>query len=135
MRSYATSSDLYAAPWNLDLDDREGDALLMRASTLVDSLIITAIYATDDDGKPTDPRVKDALRDATCAQASWFSETGDTGSGAAGRFNSMSLGSASLSGGGTGSGTNTDAATSAVSPEAVRILMNAGLVRQGPISW
>lgn len=134
MPTYAVPADL-RTPWGVEADDASAASLIDRASTIVRSLTLTAVYDTDDNGDPTDQVVRGALRDATCAQVAWFEETGDTGSGAAGRFNSMSLGSASLSGGGTGSGTNTDAATAAISPEAVRILANAGLIRQGPQSW
>ncbi|GMA31599.1 hypothetical protein [Litorihabitans aurantiacus] len=135
MNVYATTTDLASAPWNLDLDERAAHALLTRATVKVRQLTLTAVYATDPDGRASDPAVVDALRDATCAQAAWFDETGDTGSGAAGRYNTMSLGSASLSGGGTGSGANTTAATAQFSPEAVSILQNAGLTQGGARSW
>lgn len=135
MHSYADPGDLAGPPWNLTLAVSEADDLLQRASVKIRKLTITAIYRTNPDGTPTDPNVRDALRDATCAQAAWLDETGDTGSGATGRFNSMSLGSASLSGGGTGSPTNTSAATGSLSPEAVQILQNAGLLGQAPRSW
>lgn len=135
MSIYATPDDLAGEPWNLQLGEEVAAGLLARAAVKVRNLALSAVYDIDGAGVATDPVVRDAFRDATCAQAAWFDETGDTGSGAAGRFNSMSLGSASLSGGGTGSGTNTTAAAAQVSPEAVQILQNAGLLGQGPISW
>ena len=131
-RVYATPSDL--ADFTGEEAPANASALLRRASLLIDGLIVTARYDTDDDGYPTDLDITEALRDATCAQASWFDETGDV-SGAAGRFNSLSLGSFSASGGGTGSGSNTSAAESRLSPEAVQILQNAGLTNQAPSAW
>lgn len=136
MLVYATPDDLAAEPWNLvPTDPQAAYSLLARAATIIRGLTITAIYATDPDGKATDPKIAAALRDATCAQAVWFDETGDTGSGATGRFNSMSLGSASLSGGGTGSGTNTSVDQGRYSPEAVQILQNTGLLTRQAQSW
>ncbi|MEV8029265.1 hypothetical protein [Cellulosimicrobium funkei] len=133
-RVYATPSDLAAEPWELALDEKAARSLLIRASIVIDGLTVTTVYDVDEDGYPTDLDVADAFRDATCAQAAWFDETGDT-SGAAGRFNSLSLGSFSASGGGTGSGSNTSAAESRLSPEAVQILQNAGLTNQAPSAW
>ena len=130
-RVYAIPSDLAAVPWNLDLPEREALSLLHRATPLIEGLTTTARYAVDEEGLPTDLDVAEAFRDAVCAQACWFDETGDP-SGASARYNSLSLGSFSASGGGTGSGTNTTAATSRIAPEAVQILQTAGLLNQPP---
>src|SRR5690625_2474644 len=132
---HATPTDLAAAPWNLELDEATATARLTRAATIVRILTLTAVYQVDGDGKPTDPAVTAALRDATCAQAAWFDETGDTGSGAASIYSTMSLGSARLSVGGGGSATNTTVAESRYSPEAVQILQNAGLTPRQVASW
>lgn len=131
-RVYATPADL--ADFTGEDAPSNASALLRRASLLVDGLTVTARYDTDEDGYPTDLDTLEAFRDATCAQGAWFDETGDT-SGAAGRANSLSLGSFSMSGGGTGSGSNTTAAESRVSPEAVQILATAGLLNQPPSAW
>ncbi|WP_263120854.1 hypothetical protein [Cellulomonas sp. RIT-PI-Y] len=132
---YAVPSDLAGEPWNVDLDETAAASLLRRASTVVDGLTVTARYAVDGDGYPTDLDTSDALRDATCAQAVWFDETGDT-SGAEGRFQSMSLGSASLTKAGAGSSTGASGtAESRISPEAVTILAAAGLTGQAPRPW
>lgn len=131
-RVYATPSDL--TDFTGDDAPSNASSLLRRASLAIDGLVLTARYDTDDEGYPTDLDVTDALRDATCAQASWFDETGDT-SGAAARFNSLSLGSFSGSGGGTGSGANTTAAESRIAPEALQILATAGLLNQPPSAW
>ena len=132
---YATPNDLAGPPWNLSLPKATAETLLARAATMVRNLTVTAIYQIGSDGRPSEPAVRDALRDATCAQASWFDETGDTGSGASNAYSTMSLGSARLSVGGAGSSTNTSVADSRYSPEAVQILTNAGLLAAGPRAW
>lgn len=134
IRVYATPSDLAGEPWDVDLPEGEAKSLLRRSSIVVDGLTVTARYATDEDGYPTDLEVSEAFRDATCAQAVWFDETGDV-SGASARYNSLSLGRFSASGGGTGSGTNTTAAASRIAPEVVQILQAAGLLNQPPRPW
>lgn len=133
--TYATPTDLQGPPWNLDVDTDTAQRLLARASTVVRTLTLTAVYATDTDGAAVDDTVRTALRDATCAQAVWFDQTGDDGSGAAAAFSTMSLGSARLSVGGGGSATNTTVAESRFSPEAVQILSNAGLTGRAAQSW
>lgn len=135
MIMHATPADLAGQPWSLELDEATATARLARAATIIRGLTLTAVYPVHADGSPRDTATAEALRDATCAQAVWFDETGDTGSGATGRFNSMSLGSASLSGGGTGSGTNTTVDQGRYSPEAVQILQNAGLLTRQVLSW
>lgn len=79
--AYATSAELASSdflPADLDVPT-DVDRLLSRASRAVDRLLLLAscVYAVDDDGLPTDDRVVAALRDATCAQAAWWIETGD----------------------------------------------------------
>lgn len=134
MRAYAAPADLNGPPWNAETEDEaEALTLIMRATPLLEHLTKTARYSTDEDGYPTDPKIIEALKDAACAQALYSLDTGDM-TGAAARFNSLSLGSFSVSGGGTGSGTNTTAADAQYAPEAIRILANAGLIAQAPQS-
>lgn len=134
MRAYATAADLNDPPWNAQTEDAiEALTAIMRATPLLEDLTKTAVYAVDDDGYPTDPKVAEAFKDAACAQALYSLDTGDM-TGAAARFNSLSLGSFSASGGGTGSATNTSAAEDQYAPEAVRILANAGLIARAPRS-
>ncbi|MDN5687011.1 MAG: hypothetical protein L0G94_10130 [Brachybacterium sp.] len=63
---------------------------------------MTAIYAVDDEGCPSDPIIRDAFRDATCAHATAWSALGvDPDAGVAGITSvstptGKSLGSASL---------------------------------------
>lgn len=130
-RIYASPTDLAGVPWNLTLAEPEALSLLHRASLLVESLTLTAHYAVDDELLPLHAPVKEAFRDATCAQALWFDETGDI-SGASARFNTLSLGSFGASGGGTSAATNVSAGSSRISPEAISILRTAGLLHAGP---
>ncbi len=133
MRAYATADDLNGPPWNAGVTEAEAATLIMRATPLLEDLTKTACYATDEEGYPTDPFIKAAFNDAACAQAKWFIDTGDV-SGASGRFNSLSLGSFSASGGGVGSANNQSAELDRYAPEAVLILFNAGLIGKAPTS-
>lgn len=100
MRIYATEADLTAwagAPVDLAVP------LLRAASTLVEDATVTALYAVDADGYPTDPGIRDAFRDAVCAQAeSWAALGIDPRKGTVGvtqqrQVTGKSLGSATLS--------------------------------------
>ncbi|UUN29430.1 hypothetical protein [Streptomyces sp. FIT100] len=101
------------------------ERLLARASEDVDAALLTACYAVDDDGDPTEQPVVEALRDATCAQIEWQLATGDDGTGAAGAWDSVSIGPVSLSGRKSG-----PPAASGVdlAPRAHRALRRAGLL-------
>jgi len=107
--------------------EKELDALLRRASRQVDSHIRAAVYATDDNGLPTDTAVEAALRDATCAYVAYWQETGDpTGADAMqGPVKSLS---GSLGGTATGGASSRTPADVRRSDEAVQILRNAGLI-------
>ncbi|MCX5362880.1 hypothetical protein OG864_29720 [Streptomyces sp. NBC_00124] len=122
-RVYATSEDYVrftgqTAPAGIE-------RLLARASEDVDSALLTALYCTDAGGMPTEADVIDALRDAVCAQVEYQQETGDTGTGAAGRWDSVSLGPVALSG-------RKDTASGPealdLAPRAHRALRRAGLL-------
>lgn len=127
-RVYASPSDL--ADWGVDLDQAEAARMLRRASALVENHTVTARYATDAEGMPTNERLVEAFRDATCAVVAWWEETGNA-SGAAGQYNEVSLGSLSLGRAPASSGySSTQAAR--ISPEAVQILATAGLLSQAP---
>jgi hypothetical protein len=120
---YATSADY--TDWSGQAAPTDIDRLLARASEDIDDALLTALYCTDSDGMPTEVDVIDALRDATCAQVEYQQETGDTGTGAAGRWDSVSLGPVSLSG-------RKDASTGPqgvdLAPRAGRALRRAGLI-------
>lgn len=124
-RTYATETEFetYLAPEPLP----HGAARLLRdASVDVDQMLLTAIYTVDHDGNPTDPHVREALRDATCAQAAHMDEYGDTAALLAGT-ESVTLGPLKFGGSNT-NGRNTASRVPAFSPTAYEILRTAGLV-------
>ncbi|MGW9041247.1 hypothetical protein ACWGQL_01575 [Streptomyces lydicus] len=122
-RTYATPERLSA--WTGQPAPADAERLLARASEDVDDALLTAVYATDGASMPTDPEVADALADATCAQVEYQLATGDDGTGAAGRWDSVSIGPVSLSG-------RKDAPTAPgdvdLAPRAHRALTRAGLL-------
>ncbi|MGW6518546.1 hypothetical protein [Streptomyces sp. NPDC054962] len=95
-RVYATPEQLTA--WTGKPAPEDAERLLDRASEDVDSALLTAVYATDSAGMPTEPDVITALSDAVCALIEYRTETGDSGTGARDRWDSISLGPASMSG-------------------------------------
>ncbi|MFD3911203.1 hypothetical protein [Streptomyces sp. NPDC058603] len=101
------------------------ERLLARASEDVDAALLTAVYSVDDDGDPTDPAVADALAAAVCAQVEYQTAMGDDGTGAAGAWDSVSIGPVALSGRTSGppSASGVDLA-----PRAHRALRTAGLL-------
>ena len=100
MRVYATEDDL--TEWTGDPVDLAAP-LLRAASSLVETCTVTALYAVDDEGYPSDPIIRAAFRDATLAQAeAWHALGLDPRKGAAGvsgeaTVTGKSLGGASLS--------------------------------------
>ena len=121
-RIYATPEQLAAYT---DVSAPDGaDRLLARASEDVDSALLTAVYPVDDAGLPLDAELRDALRDAVCAQVEFWLAGGDDGTGAAGQWDSVSIGPVSLSGrsGGTAGASGVELA-----PRAGRALRRAGL--------
>ena len=127
-RVYATPDDL--TEWGVELDQAEADRMIRRASALVENHTITARYATDAEGMPTDERIAEAFRDAVCAVVAWWEETGNA-SGAAGQYTDVSLGSLSLRRS-TSAGGHSSAQAARIAPEAVQILATAGLLSQAP---
>jgi hypothetical protein len=94
-RIYATPEQLSA--WTGQPAPDGAERLLARASEDVDDALLCAVYLTDTAGMPTDPAVVQALADATCAQVEYQLAAGDDGTGAAGRWGSVSIGPVSLS--------------------------------------
>jgi hypothetical protein len=94
VRVYATPEQL--AAWTGQPAPADAERLLARASGDVDAALLCAYYATNDAGMPTEPHVVQALADATCAQVEYQLATGDDGTGAAGRWGSVSIGPVSL---------------------------------------
>lgn len=132
MRIYATPEELteWLSPATAPAD---AAGLLRSASHLVRSETKRARYATDDEGYPTDTKLRTAFREATCAQAAYWSASQiDPALGAAGvkpLAASKSIGGASIA-------YSVYAATAearansagALGPDAFYILEDAGLL-------
>jgi hypothetical protein len=127
--AYATRADLAAWVGSSQTlpDTTEQDRLLERASTIVDGLLVAAVYDVDSDGNPIDTDVAAALSDATCAQVEWWLESGDE-LGASASWASVSIGSVRLGGGQGESGASAPAAA----PRATSRLQLAGLLPGTP---
>ncbi|MGW8876383.1 hypothetical protein [Streptomyces mirabilis] len=119
-RVYATPEQVWTGQPPAD-----ADRLLARASEDIDDALLTAVYRTDSADMPTDPKVVTALAEAVRAQIEYWAATGDDGTGAAGRWDSVSIGPVSLSG-------RKDAPAAAgdvdLAPRAHRALTRAGLL-------
>lgn len=142
-RVYATAADYYDfigddQPMTTPAEGQEPqpvtekdlNARLRRASSVIDSLTRHDRYDVDEDGYATDERVSEAFKDATCAQADWWADTDDV-TGAEAQGGTVSIGSVSIGARGRTSGLSgaPDPQASRVAPEAIEILRNAGLMR------
>jgi hypothetical protein len=96
---YATLADMAGyAPAGTKLPDAtEAVRVLTSASKFIRRATKTAIYDVDVDGYPTDAKIRQAFRDATCAQALWWKANPGEETGQAGMFSNISIGSLSLS--------------------------------------
>jgi hypothetical protein len=113
--------------------DPEATRLLTRASEVIDSVLLSAVYATDDTtGLPTEAGVIEALRNATCEQVVWWLQNPGTESGQANQYQSVSIGSVSLS---KGSGSSATDPLPRVSPFLGGPLKTAGLTPGVITTW
>lgn len=125
-RSYATLTDL--AGWLMSEPPAGSARRLIRATEKIDQLLLGARYPVDDDGMPTDTDHITALKDAVCAQVEWWVETGDTtGSGVSTSWDSVQIGSVSLSRKKSGGASNSSPSQS-VAPAAVAALHAVNLL-------
>lgn len=131
-RVYATTVDYTAQaedPFNGD------DAKLLKrlraASVEVESLTTRSLFATDEDGYPTDADISAAFTEATCAIVEFWSISDDP-TGAEAGLGAVKIGSVSL--GTTSSRQSAGEATVArIGSRAIAILTNAGL--RGSTVW
>lgn len=94
-RVYATSTD-YANIMHTAPPAGIRRALIV-ASGLVDEMLLTALYDTDDDGMPTDADVIAAMKKAACEQAEFAGTAGDRNAVGASKPTNFSLGKLSVS--------------------------------------
>lgn len=114
---------------------------LERASELLDTSLITAVYATDTNGAPTDTIVIDALKRACCAQVQWELETDDefgragnqaaSNIGASGSWESVAIGPVASVRRSPARGVGTDR----LAPKASEILRVAKLLSVRPLAF
>ncbi|MFE1770272.1 hypothetical protein [Streptomyces sp. NPDC059008] len=129
-RAYATPEQL--AAWIGEPAPEGAERLLARASEDIDSALLTAVYPVDEDGDPLDERIRAALRDAVCAQVECQLAAGDDGTGAAGQWDSVSIGPVSLSG---RAGRSAGSSGVDLAPRADRVLRRAGLEPGRVFAW
>lgn len=131
---YATVQDLndssvlgYEAPSNAQV-------LLVRASRDVDRAIQCAVYDVDDNGLPTDNKIADALKEATCEQVAYQLEIGNANGIAHGLQSGVpsgaSAGLVEVSRGPSAGGATADQPW--LGGQARQILRQAGLLGQQP---
>ena len=127
-RSYATTTELCA--FLREVPPLDADRLLVMATRRIDGLIRGALYAVTTDGAemPVDTKIREAVRQATCALVAWWEQTGDA-SGAARLFTSASVGSVSVS---RASGSTPPSAEERYGAEVLDILRDAGLLHAVP---
>jgi len=105
MRVYATAVELAAWPGGDAVPAEDADAFLRTASRVVDRLLVGRVYDVDADSMPTDADVIQALSDAACAIALEDHSTGASAAGSTTAWESVGIGSVSLSGGKAADGT------------------------------
>ncbi|HEY1176987.1 MAG TPA: hypothetical protein VGF17_12585 [Phytomonospora sp.] len=94
-RVYATPEQL--AAYTGQPAPADAEQLLARASRFLDAHALnTCVYDTGDDGMPTAPEVRDALREAVCVQVQWWDAVGDSTGAMGAGWGSVSLGPVSL---------------------------------------
>ena len=130
MLIFATDADV--EKWMGEpLDGRSVDALLRRASSLVQRAVRSARFAVTPAGMPQDPDIEEALRDATCEQVTVWLENDVNPvevASAAAPVAASSIGDASINyGDSSASNAAKDNAATTLHPAALDILANAGL--------
>lgn len=131
LRTYATAAEydtIAEEAWTGDEDTLP--KRLRAASIEVEKLTRRAVYATDDDGFPTDPDIAEAFTEATCAIVEYWELTDDpTGAdiyAGAVKIGSVSLGTTSSSQDGM---SDREKLARRIGTRAIDILTNAGLIQ------
>lgn len=99
---YATAEELEVYAGDLSITPEEAGRKLARASRLIDSVLIGAVYPVDPVTHiATGEDIREAIKNATMAQAAYWIYGAGSEHGAA-MYDSVSIGSVSLSGAGKG---------------------------------
>ncbi|MFD4523254.1 hypothetical protein ACFWP7_04830 [Streptomyces sp. NPDC058470] len=104
--------------------------LLNRASKRLDSVLIGAVYETDENGLPTDPDLVEIFREAVCIQAQYIAALGDE-TGAMANVSQMSLGNQQI----VRAISVVGSGTPRVSPDMLELLQVEGLWPVYPYTW
>lgn len=124
MTPYATEADL-TGYLSVDVDvPSDVDQMLRDASHVVDQHI-TASFDVDADGFPVLAFLRDAVVEATCAQAEFWMETMDRLG--VDTWHSVSIASVTLS-------QSTSKSSRRLAPQAESVLFNAGLFNVGRVA-
>ena len=143
-RRYASTGDY--AYYTGEKDPPEGldRRLLVRASRAIDTNLIGVVYDTDQHCMPTCPRIREVLREATCAQAAWWWSRGDRqGTGIISEpaeWDQVSIGDVRLTRSSTSAAqnrapVNNTASRHQLAPDAEAVLRTAGLLPAYPVVW
>lgn len=108
-RVHATTTDL--ANYLRAAPPVDALGMLIDASRALEGALLTSVYDVDTDGYPTSVVHREAMKEAVCAIAEWWLETGDP-LGAGGDWQSASAGGVSIS---RGAGSNGQTQSSQVS--------------------
>lgn len=127
--TYASTTDL--ANYLHDAPPIDADRKLKDATAVIDDLILCALYDVDTAGMPTDPAIKVALANAVCEQVRWRISTGDDDS--AELYSSVSIAGVSLARSRSGRGSTS--ALARTGPGVAPILIDAGLLGNGPWTY
>jgi hypothetical protein len=118
---YATQAEYESSPYGTSPAPADITKRLAVASGDVDSMILTAVYDVDGSDLPTDTKIREALRQATIAQAK---HTIDRDAATARVATEVAIGSARVK---YGTNSGEVAVEGPLSSEARTILHNAGL--------
>jgi hypothetical protein len=130
-RVYATLAQLTAyAPAGTTLPvEPEATRILTSASAFLERATMTAVYPTDTLGYPSDTAIRQAFQDAACAQALfWLPGGGGDEQGVSGRYQTVSIGSVTLSKGGQKGGHTSGTQGQELAPMAETVLRTAGVL-------
>ena len=95
MLVYATPAEY--AEWLGKESPPAGALQALRAASInVNQIITTAVYDVDAEGHPLSETIRDALRDATCAQAEYARATGDANNTGGLHMGSVQIGTVML---------------------------------------
>ena len=131
---YATEEDVTEAlgAENVPLNVNR---LIVKASLMLDGLLVGMLYTTDDDDMPSDAKVIECLRDCVIAQIEYWGEGGSSPYGASGQYSSVSIATVALTKSSSSGGTGVQINGVDVAPDVVTLLRVAGGFPVYPTYW